>query len=69
MLCLHDPDHHEAADFTRGASFTVLLYNCRGVAKRGRTELGAAEREFLSTRTIGEKAELPDRHKAAEDSG
>src|ERR1035438_2243016 len=69
MGCTSDENH--AADFTSGASFVILLFDLAAIVEdRGfrwwdRAQQRAAERQFLSARTIGQKAELPDAHKAA----
>lgn len=69
MGCTSDENH--AADFTSGAWFVILLFDLGAIVEdsgfRGwdRAEQCTAERQFLSARTIGQKAELPDAHKAA----
>src|ERR1700686_3533803 len=59
------PDQYQATDFTRGASFPILMCDLSGVVGWDRAEQCTTERQFLSARTIGQKAELPDAHKAA----
>jgi hypothetical protein len=62
---------NHAADFTSGTCFVILLFDLGAIVEdsgfRGwdRAEQCTAERQFLSARTIGQKAELPDAHKAA----
>ena len=69
MGCTSDENH--AADLTSGAWFVILLFDLGAIVEdsgfRGwdRAEQCTAERQFLSARTIGQKAELPDAHKAA----
>jgi hypothetical protein len=64
-------DQNHAADLTGWAWFAVLLFTAaavvedKGVHRGDRTQQGAAERQFVSARPIGQKAELPDAHKAA----
>jgi hypothetical protein len=67
----HNSNQNHAAEFTRGASFVILLFNLsavvedRGFHRWDRAQQCAAKREFLSARTIGQKAKLSDAHKAA----
>ena len=68
---LYTSDENHGADFASGAWFVILLFDLGAIIEesgfRGwdRAEQCTAERQFLSARTIGQKAELPDAHKAA----
>jgi hypothetical protein len=58
-------DQNQAADFTRGASLGIPLFDLLAVLGRDCVQQCAAERQFLSARTIGQKTELPDAYKTA----
>jgi hypothetical protein len=55
----HNSDQDQATDFTGGASFVILLFNLYAVVGWDCAQQGPAERELLSARPIGQKAELP----------
>ena len=58
-----DSDQDHAADFTGRTSFSILPFSRSASGGRDRAKQGATERQFLSARPIGQKAELPDAHK------
>lgn len=65
MRMRRDSYQNHAADFAGRASLSLLPFSRAAGGGWERAKQGTTEGQFLSTRPIGQKSELPDTHKAS----